>query len=107
VINYRQVDWSAPVKKPVPGPPRRGLAMSLVIPDEVVRATQLSEEELRLELAVLMFREERLTLGQASRFAGLPQAEFQQVLGARRIPVHYGVAELEKDVETHRQRRAG
>ena len=78
--------------------------MSLVISDEVVRATQLSEEELRLELAVLMYREDRLTLGQASRFAELPQPEFQKVLGSRRIPVHYGLAELEKDVETLRQR---
>ena len=74
--------------------------MSVVITDELVEATGLSESELRLEIAVALFSSERLTLGQASRLAAIPQAAFMQELGARRIPVHYGTEELEQDLET-------
>ena len=79
--------------------------MSLVIPDAVVKATHLSETELLMELAVLMYQQDRLTLGQASNFAGVSQGAFQKVLGSRRIPVHYGLDDLERDVETVNQRR--
>jgi len=74
--------------------------MSLVIPDEVVRATHMSEDELKLELAVMLFERDRLTMGQAVRLAGIPRLQFQHVLASRRIPVHYDVGELEADVRT-------
>jgi predicted HTH domain antitoxin len=45
--------------------------MSLVIPDEILQATGMSEAELRQEIAVLLFQKEKLTLGQASRLAGI------------------------------------
>ena len=43
--------------------------MPLIVEDEFVRASGLTADELRLELAVLLYREDRLTLGQASRLA--------------------------------------
>lgn len=70
--------------------------------EELVRETGLSEEELRLELAVRLFELERFTLGQASRLAGLSQFAFQGVLGRRRIPVHYDENDFREDVETLR-----
>ena len=73
--------------------------MGFVIADELVAATGLSEGELRLEIAVSLFAAERLTLGQASRLAEVPQAEFLQELGSREVPVHYGVEELEEDLK--------
>jgi predicted HTH domain antitoxin len=76
--------------------------MALVVDDEFVRASGLSEAELRLELALLLYREDRLTLGQASRLAAVPQARFLDVLSERGIPVHYGVSDLESDVATLR-----
>jgi predicted HTH domain antitoxin len=77
--------------------------VSLVIPDEIVQATHLSPAELRVEIAVLLFRERRLTLGQAARFAEIPQPDFQRLLGRRRIPLHYGVEQLEEDLKTIRE----
>ena len=72
--------------------------MSVIISDDILQATRMSEAELRLELAIMLFEREKLTLAQASRLAGLGRAEFQHVLGSRRIPPHYGVAELHEDV---------
>ena len=74
--------------------------MSLVIPDEILQATRMSEEELRQEVAILLFQKEKLTLGQASQLAGIRQGQFQHLLASRHIPVHYDVAEFEDDLKT-------
>jgi len=74
--------------------------MSLIIPDEILQATHMSASELSLEIAVLLFQREKLTLGQASRLAGMSQLQFQHVLASRQIPVHYDVAEFEEDLRT-------
>ena len=74
--------------------------MSIVIPDEIIQATRLTAAELQQELAVALFQREKLTLGQASRLAGMNQWQFQQLLGSRDIPVHYGVADFEADLRT-------
>ncbi len=79
--------------------------MSLVIPDEILYSTHMSETELRQEIAVLLFQKEKLTLGQASQLAGLSQWQFQQLLASRRIPVHYDVAEFEEDLKTLKELR--
>jgi predicted HTH domain antitoxin len=76
--------------------------MSFLIPEELVRATHLTEAELAREIAVFLFQAERLTLGQASRLAGLRQIEFQHLLASRRIPVHYDTADFEEDLNTLR-----
>lgn len=71
--------------------------MSLTISDRELQTWQMSEADLRRELAILLFQQERLTLAQASRFACLPQLQFQRVLGDRHIPLHYDLAELHED----------
>jgi predicted HTH domain antitoxin len=63
----------------------------------------MSESELLLEVAILLFARDRLTLGQASAMLGLSQLEFQQQLAKRMIPVHYGVREFEDDLESLRE----
>ena len=60
----------------------------------------LSSDELRLKVALLLFQEERLTLGQASQLAGLHQVEFQKELANREIPIHYGEEDLARDLRT-------
>jgi predicted HTH domain antitoxin len=77
-------------------------AMVLALPDDVVRASGLSEADLRVELAVALFKDERLTFGQAARLAGIPQADFLDVLGSRAIPLHYDEKDFEEDLATIR-----
>jgi len=74
--------------------------MSVVIPDEILHTANMTADELMLEVAVLLFVKKKLTLGQASRLAGVPQLQFQLVLASRQIPLHYEVADLETDVQT-------
>ena len=74
--------------------------MAAVLTEEDLRDTGLTPEEVRLELAVWLFKEDRLTLGQAARLAGLAQAAFMRVLAQRQLPLHYGVEDLEADLRT-------
>ena len=45
--------------------------MSIVIPEEILTATRMSEAEMLQEIAIMLFQKEKLTLAQASRFAGI------------------------------------
>ena len=75
-------------------------AMPVTISDEVLSAAHISEPELKQELALALFQQERLTLAQASRLAETTQLAFQALLADRQIPIHYGVEEFREDVRT-------
>jgi predicted HTH domain antitoxin len=78
--------------------------MAVLIPDDILQATRMTEEELRQEIAVLLFHKEKLTLGQASRLSGMDQLRFQHLLASRQIPVHYDLAEFEEDSKTLKEK---
>lgn len=77
--------------------------MPVTIPDEVLTAAHITEPELRQELALTLFQQERLTLARASRLAEMGQLAFQALLAERQIPIHYGVEEFHDDLRTLRQ----
>ncbi len=74
--------------------------MSLLISDDLLKQSKLSEEELKMEIAILLYKQERITLGQGSEFLGISQWEFQSMLADREIPVHYGIEDLYDDLNT-------
>ena len=57
--------------------------MSLVIFDEIVRASGLSEEELLVEVVLLLFKEDKISLGKAAELLNMSQIRFQGLLGDR------------------------
>ena len=74
--------------------------MIVEIPDQVVAQSGLSAKDILLKVALVLFQEEKLTIGQASKVAGLHQFEFQKELAEREIPVHYGEEDYERDLQT-------
>ncbi len=75
----------------------------MIVPLPADLEAQFTPEEMRLQLAVGMFLDHRVTLGQGAVIAGLSQSEFLHELGRRQIPVHYDDADLREDIETARQ----
>ena len=73
--------------------------MSIIISDEILCTTRMTESDMKLEIAVMLFQKEKLTLGQASRFADMNRIAFQHLLASHQIPVHYDIKDLEKDIE--------
>jgi predicted HTH domain antitoxin len=75
------------------------MQITIDLPDTL----QLTETDLRTELAIALFQQQRITLGSASQLAGLNQIEFQQLISARGICIHYEVEDLEQDLTSLRQ----
>ncbi len=74
--------------------------MSLVISGDLVRASGFSEDELFLEIVLMLFRQDKISLGKASELVGLHRMQFQKLLADREICVHYDVAEFQDDLNT-------
>jgi predicted HTH domain antitoxin len=79
--------------------------MAIVIPDEILRATRMTEQELAQVLAITLFEKGRLSLGRAAGLAGMSQWEFRGLLSAEGVSLHYDVAEFEQDLATLREMR--
>lgn len=74
--------------------------VSIEIPREIIHAARLKPEELKRELAVLLFQQERLSFGKAREMAGMTVWAFQHLLASRDIPVHYDLEDYEEDLST-------
>jgi predicted HTH domain antitoxin len=74
--------------------------MSLLISDELVQASGLSESELLKELVLMLFQREKISLGKASRVLGMTQLEFQRLLAQNNLFIHYDVEDLHEDVKS-------
>jgi predicted HTH domain antitoxin len=47
--------------------------MTLVISQEVIKASGLSEDELLMEIVVMLFQQDKISLGKASELLGINQ----------------------------------
>ena len=77
--------------------------MSVVIPDDILTAAGISEAELKLEIAIMLFQQEKISIGKARRLAGMNLIEFQREIAIRGICIHYDVEEFEADLKTLRE----
>ncbi|MEA5620824.1 UPF0175 family protein [Cronbergia sp. UHCC 0137] len=74
--------------------------MSLTISDEILHSTGMTSKELLIEIAVMLFEKEKVSLGKASKIAEMNYVEFQELLAQRNISLHYDVAEFQEDMKT-------
>ena len=74
--------------------------MILTIPDDILTAAKMSEDELKLEIAIMLYQQKRLSAGKARRLAGMHLIQFQKELDRRRICVNYDVDDFRADVAT-------
>lgn len=73
--------------------------MLIEIPDNIIN-NNLSESELKTEIALILYDKNLMTLDQASNFAGLDSLEFQKLIGKRKIPIHYTEDDFNDDLNT-------
>ena len=74
--------------------------MTISIPEAAIQKTGFTEARIKLEVALVLFQMDVLTLAQAAGVAGLHRMQFQEELAKRKIPIHYGIEELEEDLKT-------
>lgn len=73
--------------------------MSLIISDEIIKASGMSKDELLLEIILLLFQQEKISLGKAAELLNMSQISFQRLIAERGICIHYDVAELQDDIQ--------
>lgn len=57
----------------------------VLIDEELLQAAQITEAELRIELALIFYQQGRLSLGRCAALAALPKSEFEHLLFERQI----------------------
>jgi predicted HTH domain antitoxin len=62
-----------------------------------------SEADVLRELAIVLYEREKLSIGRAARLAGMDKWAFNDLLADREIPMHYDIADLERDLEALRR----
>ncbi|MBM4458801.1 MAG: UPF0175 family protein [Chloroflexi bacterium] len=77
--------------------------LAIEIPQDILDSARLTVTELKIELAVYLYGQGRLSIGKARELAGMSLWEFRQLLGLRGIAPHYDEAELDKDLATLRR----
>lgn len=78
--------------------------MSLIISDEFLKASQMSASELKIEIAIMLFQQHRLSLGKASKLAQINRFKFEEILKQRNIPAYtYDLEDLEIDLKNLRE----
>jgi predicted HTH domain antitoxin len=77
--------------------------MQIDLPDELTSGLDLTPEHARIDLAIGLYAERRITLGRAAKMAGMAQTAFLRKLGELRIPMHYDLPELEADLMVVRE----
>lgn len=72
----------------------------LEIPQDILDTARLTLDDVRVELAVHLYAEGRLSIGKARELADMPLWSFRQLLASRNISPHYGVSDLDEDIAT-------
>lgn len=80
-------------------------SLSLALPADLLQSARMTLDEVRLELAITLFRLEKLSMGRSAELAGLPVADFQGCLAARRIGPHYDEQDAMEDAAFLQQLR--
>ena len=98
-VQYRvREDDLSLTEEPRPRPSERQVDM--LIPESVLFATNMSVQDLKVELAVHLFAQDKLSFGKARELAGMNVWDFMHLLGSRGVPIHYDVDEYEEDLAT-------
>lgn len=74
--------------------------MLLELNDNVIKSTGLTEQELRIELAVRLYEDGKITVEQGGTMTGRGHIKFQHELGKRDIPWQFDIEDLHADLET-------
>jgi predicted HTH domain antitoxin len=78
------------------------MSVTLEIPDDFAHRLQCepraAEAQLRLELAIALYRQGQLPAGRAAEVACITASQFEGILRDRRIPMPYSLNDLDHDI---------
>jgi len=72
--------------------------MKIEIPDSALNAGNISEQELLIEIAIVLYTKADYSWANAARFAGLSRDSFRHELWKRKIALKYDTSDFDEDV---------
>jgi predicted HTH domain antitoxin len=69
----------------------------LLLEDDLEKIEEISDSELKLEIAILLYEKDQISLRKSAKMAGLSWIDFSKILGERDIPT---VKMTEEDFKT-------
>lgn len=80
--------------------------MTVEIPDELLTGSDVTERDVRVEIACRLYDAEKIGKGAAARMAGLTRMEFEEELIRRDLPlIRYSEEMWKRDLEALEQMR--
>lgn len=76
--------------------------MNLTIPDDILQASELTEAQLKLEIALMLYQQNKISSGKVRAWLSLSVLEFQNELAKRNLYLNYDVEDLEEDINNLR-----
>jgi predicted HTH domain antitoxin len=74
--------------------------MTITVSNDLLEATSLTEQEIRLELALALYASGKLSFARARRLADMDETPFNNLLFERGIMMPYTMEDWEKELET-------
>jgi predicted HTH domain antitoxin len=74
--------------------------MTVVIPDDICQAAQMTEDDLKLEIALMLYKQQKISSGKVRVWTGLTVIEFQHELAKRGLDINYDVEDFQSDLKT-------
>jgi predicted HTH domain antitoxin len=74
--------------------------MLVEVPSDIIGVSGYSEIDLKIDVAVLLYKRQVLTLARAARWVGMTRLEFQKTLAERGFPINYYIEDFETDLKT-------
>ena len=74
--------------------------LRLDLPADLLQSVRMTLDDVRLELAIALYRLDRLSMGRAAEVAAMPVGHFQTYLAARHVGPHYDVSDALDDAAT-------
>lgn len=74
--------------------------MVLEIPNNFISMPAYSEQDFKVDVAVMLYQRKVLTLARAAHWVGMTRLQFQKALADRGVTINYSVADFEIDLTT-------
>ena len=74
--------------------------MVIEIPNDIATEFGESEQNLKIELAIIFYRDFKISSGKAAKFANMSRIEFWFELEKRQIPLNLDDNSVEQDLKT-------
>jgi predicted HTH domain antitoxin len=74
--------------------------MTVIVPDDIVQAAKMTDAALQLEIAIMLYKQQKISSGKVRAWTGLTVIEFQRELAKRGQCINYEVEDFQSDIAT-------